>query len=295
MKRVLTAIVLIPLVLLVLFKAPMWLFTLAVGVVALGAAWEYLGFIEAAQLHSMKVAVVVALIAVFAVAALYDLVAWATFSLTLFISVFAIFCFLALAMRQADLTTAFPAAATNALVIPYVFWPLLALCAIRLNRDGLFLIIFLFIVVWSGDIFAYYAGRAFGKHKLAPRISPGKTWEGTIASFVGSIFLAHIVFVDSQQIMYALYRWHLSPIGFGLAEPNRHIRLVHGVVLGALVNVAAQMGDLVESVMKRSVGMKDSGTILPGHGGVLDRIDALLFATPVVFSYVYFVRLIAWL
>jgi len=285
MKRVLTAVVLIPLVLLVLFKAPLWLFTLVVGAVALGAAWEYLGLVKAVRLQPLTMPVLMTCIAVFTVAALYDSVSWATFGLAFFLSVFALLAFLALSMRQPELDSAFASATANATVIPYVLWPFLALCVIRFQQRGVFLIVFLLAIVWSGDIFAYYAGRTFGKHKLAPRISPGKTWEGTIASFIGSVFLAHILFVDNRQIMDALYRWHLSSTPAGLSEVDKHVRLVHGVILGGFVNVAAQVGDLVESMMKRSAGIKDSGTILPGHGGILDRIDALLFAIPVLYFY----------
>jgi phosphatidate cytidylyltransferase len=292
MKRVLTAVVLIPLVLLVLFKAPLWLFTLVVGVVAMGAAWEYLGFVEAAKLKSMRAPALAALLIVFGTAALYDHASGATFALAFYFSLLSMLFLLAWAMRQENLSMAFPSATANLVLIPYIFWPLLTLCAIRSGANGMFLIIFLFAVVWSGDIFAYYVGRAIGKHKLAPRISPGKTWEGTVASFVGSVFVAHIMFVDNQQIMEVLYRWHIAPFASALSISDKETRLFHGILLGGSINIAAQVGDLVESLMKRSVGVKDSGTILPGHGGVLDRIDALLFAIPVLFFYVYFAPLI---
>ena len=287
MKRVLTAVVLIPLVLLVLFKAPMWLFTLVVGAVAMCAAWEYLGLVKALRLHPLTIATLAACVIVFSVAALWERLPWATFGLSFFLSLFALFLFFPLALRQTDFDSAFVSASTNSVVIPYIVWPLLALCIIRSRLSGIFLIIFLFAVVWCGDIFAYYAGRAFGKHKLAPRTSPGKTWEGAIASFIGSVFLAHILFVDNRQVMEALYSWRVAPSPAGLIEADKHIRLIHGVVLGGFVNVSAQVGDLVESMIKRNANVKDSGTLLPGHGGILDRIDALLFAIPVLFFYAW--------
>jgi phosphatidate cytidylyltransferase len=288
MKRVLTAVVLIPLVLLVLFKAPMWLFTLVVGVVAIGAAWEYLKLVDAYGLPSMKVPTLGLVVLVFALAVMDGAVQDPS-SLSIWIICCIMgfpFVLLALSLSTDELPKALPRAAASSLAVPYVLLTLLCLPVIRHAPFGVFLILFTFTVVWSGDIFAYYFGRAFGKHKLAPRVSPGKTWEGAIASFVGSVFLAHMLFVDNHQIMDAFSRWHLvSADSIGLPEMSRHERLLQGIMLGAAVNVAAQFGDLVESMIKRGSGVKDSGTLLPGHGGVLDRIDALLFALPIVCFY----------
>jgi phosphatidate cytidylyltransferase len=143
------------------------------------------------------------------------------------------------------------------------------------------------VVVWSGDIFAYYAGRAFGRNKLAPSISPGKTVEGALASLCGATFVSivlfhfivgigkSLVFLDampSRSVMYA---------DVGASAPSIWL----AVLFGISVNVAAQMGDLMESALKRGAGVKDSGTLLPGHGGVLDRIDAMLIAAPVLWFF----------
>jgi phosphatidate cytidylyltransferase len=290
MKRVLTAVVLIPLVLPVLFKAPLWLFTLVVGVVAMGAVHEYLELLRHYNLLPSRTFTLLITGTVFSLAVAMSGFAkelnplWcATFLVGLIISSPAIF--IVASMRQEDLSLALPSASTGFAAIPYVVLTLLCLPLIRAFSDGVFLILFMFVVVWSGDIFAYYAGRAFGKHKLARRISPGKTWEGTFASFLGSVFLAHILFVDNRQIMEALFRWHIASTPDGLPEMTKHLLLLHGLILGAFVNVAAQIGDLVESMIKRGAGAKDSGTLLPGHGGILDRIDALLFALPVVAFY----------
>ena len=292
MKRVLTALVLIPLVLVVLFKAPLWLFTLAVGVVAMGAAWEYLKLVDGYGVKSMKVFLIVVTAFIYGLMALTSRNQW-DYPAILGICVAVAsspFLFLIGAMETENLAQGLPRAAMSFMVIPYVVLSMLCLVTLRWATSGLFLILFTFAMVWSGDVFAYYAGRAFGKHKLAPRISPGKTWEGTIASFIGSVFLAHILFVDNHQIMDALYRWHLTSLPAGLPEMNKHLLLLQGLAVGGCVNVAAQFGDLVESMLKRGAGVKDSGGLLPGHGGILDRIDALLFALPVVTLYYILVR-----
>src|ERR1700753_3008990 len=114
------------------------------------------------------------------------------------------------------------------------------------------------VCVWSGDIAALYIGRAFGKHKLAPRLSPGKTWEGSAASIVGSMIAAGLVI------------W-IADILNARGNTVRHISepLWQSLLLAAILNVAAQLGDLLESAIKRGAGVKDSGTLLPGHGGIL--------------------------
>jgi phosphatidate cytidylyltransferase len=127
-------------------------------------------------------------------------------------------------------------------------------------------LLFALLVNWAGDTGAYFAGRAFGKHKLAPEVSPKKTWEGAAASVVASVVVA------------GGYVLTLIP----------EIPAVHVVVLAILANIAGQLGDLVESAMKRGAGVKDSGAILPGHGGFLDRVDSTLFALPVTYAYLRF-------
>ncbi len=132
------------------------------------------------------------------------------------------------------------------------------------------LLSFFFLVIMGADAAAYYGGRAFGKHKLAPSISPGKTSEGAIAGMLSSLLLAA-----------GAHYWFFPelPTKFALA-------------LAAVMNVVSVIGDLTESALKRSAGVKDTASILPGHGGVLDRIDSLLFNAPVIyyFAYAYFIR-----
>jgi phosphatidate cytidylyltransferase len=119
----------------------------------------------------------------------------------------------------------------------------------------------LLTVTWFGDTFAYAAGRLAGRHKLYPRISPGKTWEGAVGGLVGSFAAAALA-----------HAWYLPELSWAGAA---------GVALPA--GALGQVGDLCESLLKRAYGVKDSGALLPGHGGLLDRIDALLFAAPYVY------------
>jgi len=136
--------------------------------------------------------------------------------------------------------------------------------AVRLHgagTQGPAVLMFALVIIWVGDTAAYFVGRSIGKHALAPHLSPKKTWEGTVASFVGSLIVAFI-----------FARFMTVP-------------LPHLLGMAAVGNVAGQVGDLLESAYKRSAGIKDSGSILPGHGGVLDRIDALILAIPVVWYY----------
>jgi len=139
------------------------------------------------------------------------------------------------------------------------------------------LLLFLFLCVWSGDIAALYIGKRFGRHKFAPRLSPNKTWEGAIASVLAS----------------CIFGMGLILLGDWFTQQNSPFTKLHTsepwwvfLMLAVVLNAAAQFGDLLESALKRGAGVKDSGTILPGHGGVLDRIDALLLAAPVLWFIV---------
>ena len=122
-------------------------------------------------------------------------------------------------------------------------------------------VFFLFVLIWSSDSFAYFSGRLFGKHKMAPKISPKKTWEG----FAGGVILTLI-------LSYFIEKYHTDLRG-------------NWMVVGFLVAVFAPLGDLVESQLKRNFGVKDSGNIIPGHGGILDRLDSFIIAAPVVYLY----------
>jgi phosphatidate cytidylyltransferase len=148
--------------------------------------------------------------------------------------------------------------------IAYIFGPLT--CAVALHRMNPHWLMVALLLCWVGDTAALYVGKTWGRHKLS-KVSPNKTWEGAVASLVGALLAAGV---------YAHYVIPATPIPI--------------VLLIAIVgNIAGQLGDLAESALKRRAGVKDSGASLPGHGGWLDRIDALLFAIPVVYALVLLV------
>jgi phosphatidate cytidylyltransferase len=130
-----------------------------------------------------------------------------------------------------------------------------------LNGVGPKLLLFALVITWAGDTVAYFVGRAIGKHPFAPLLSPKKTWEGAVGGFVGSLLVG-----------FAFSYWIKAPVPQMLA-------------MAGVGSIAGQVGDLLESAYKRSAGVKDSGALLPGHGGILDRIDALILAIPVVWYY----------
>jgi len=151
----------------------------------------------------------------------------------------------------------------------YIGWLLSHLVALRGLDDGRNWVFLALLATFGSDTAAYFTGRALGKHKLAPSISPGKTWEGTIAGILGAIIISLLFTIPSPLSL---------PLGYGQA-----------ILLGLLVSVFGQLGDLVESLLKRNMGVKDSGRLLPGHGGALDRIDSVVFAGVVVYYYVIWV------
>ncbi len=142
----------------------------------------------------------------------------------------------------------------------FIGWGLSHLVLLRNLDDGRWYIFFLCAILWIGDSLAMYTGKLFGRHKMAPTISPGKTWEGALGCLIGGLCAAVL----------GTY-WFLP-----------HLPLWQGVTLGVMVSCAAQAGDLGESLLKRYAGVKDSGDLIPGHGGLLDRVDSTLFAAPVL-------------
>jgi phosphatidate cytidylyltransferase len=139
-------------------------------------------------------------------------------------------------------------------------------CAFNLRLLNPHWLLFAFLLCWIGDTAAFYIGKNFGRHKLAPKISPAKTWEGAVASVIGGVMVG---------VLYAYY-----------LIPSAPLPIV--VLIAAAGNIAGQLGDLVESAYKRWGGVKDSGSSLPGHGGWLDRIDSSLLSIPAVYGLVLF-------
>ena len=289
-KRIATAAVLIPLVLLLVLKAPLYLLAIVAGAVALVAIAEFLKLAThyAVQPLAPATYAFVALFFVFVIVAttnrtpLLETTA-ILFGITL-ATALAPFVFLTVAMRRTGLPSGYPAAAASTFAFAYIAIPMALLVAIRQQPAGAIWTIYTLLAVWSGDIFAYFIGKSLGRHRMAPEISPKKTWEGAAASIVASVIIGTLWIQHAPQISSALLRIGLidRPAGmYGLEQPP----LWPIILLSAVVNIAAQLGDLVESLIKRGAGVKDSGTILPGHGGMLDRIDAMLFAVPVVWAY----------
>ena len=251
MTRILTALVLIPTFCYVVLWAPQWAFLMAVAVVGVLCFHEYAGL---AALRKIPTAGVFG----YAAGLLILLLPGKDFAFFVLIAIFG----LALALRSRDLAQVLPSAAALLLGVAYIFGSLR--CGIDLRAISSHWLFFALSLNWAGDIAALYVGRVLGRHKLAPRISPAKSWEGAAASLVASVVYG------------ALYFPRLLPA----------VPLAEALGLTAVANVAGQLGDLCESVLKRGAGVKDSGTLLPGHGGWLDRVDSTLFALPVVYFIV---------
>ncbi len=290
LKRILTAVLLIPIVLGLVLRAPVPILALVAALVALLAIQEFLKLSEAYKVRPFHwpTYIFVGLFFLFlAVNPGHDtpLLSTAVFAGTVaFAAVMAPFVFLVIGMRRVDLSTAFPAAMASAFAFAYVALPLGFLVQIREQVSGAFLLLYLLLLVWAGDIFAYFVGRSLGRHLMSPRISPRKTWEGTLASLIASLVVGMLLYKYSLPISTALLNAHLIEKRDGLFALEKP-PLWPTLLLSAGINIAAQLGDLVESLIKRGAGVKDSGTLLPGHGGMLDRIDALLFAAPVLWYY----------
>ena len=252
MKRLATALVLIPAVVWVALYGPYPLLAAVTAAVAILAFAEFRNIAAAHHSHFPLWAG--------AIAGLTILLAPPSI-LTVLPTVVAIMA-LGLALRTEDLAQVLPNCAGLLLGLLYIFGSWRASLSLgELNRHWL---LFALALNWVGDVAAYFAGRAFGKHRLAPVVSPKKSWEGAVASVLASAV-------------------------FGVLYLGRFISGVSAVEafgLTAVANIAGQLGDLSESALKRGAGMKDSGSSLPGHGGWLDRIDSSLFALPVVYLWV---------
>ncbi len=257
MKRALTALVLVPVAVYSVLFAPSQLFLLLVAVFAILCFSEYARIADA-QAMPGYVAGVLILIAPLSQAALI-----------LFLAALAAMC---LTMAAQDFAKGAARAGALVLGIAYIFgsWKTATLLheieapGYRGVAAGHYWLMFALMINWIGDTGAYYVGRKFGKRKLAPRVSPGKSWEGAAASAVTGILFG-VFFVP-------FFIPGTSPLA--------------AAAISLVANAAGQVGDLAESALKRGAGVKDSGTILPGHGGMLDRLDSSLFSIPVVYTLV---------
>ena len=289
-QRIATAVVLIPLVLLLVLKAPAYLLIIVAGAVALLAIAEFLKLVTHYGIQPLSqltyIFVVLFFVSVIVASANLTPLMEATSTLYWMIIATAIapFIFLTAAMLRAELSGGYSAAAASVFAFAYIAIPMALLVEIRRQPAGAIWVLYTLLAVWAGDIFAYFVGKSLGRHRMSPRISPKKTWEGAVASILASVIIGTLWFHHAPQVSSALLRVGLIDRRsgmFGLEQPH----LWPIILLSAAVNIAAQLGDLVESLIKRGAGVKDSGSILPGHGGMLDRIDAMLFAVPVVWAF----------
>jgi len=253
MKRVLTALVLFPLVTYVVLWSPPWAVLAVTALVALLCFYEYSGIAAAYQAGAPGP---------LGYAAGLLMLVLRTDSYALFTVVAVALIALSLALRAADLRAGILRAALLMLGVVYIFgcWRF----APMLAAQDRYWLLYALVLNWIGDVGAYYVGRALGRHKLAPTVSPGKSWEGSAASLAASLIFG-----------FFFLRWAIPAVPAATA-----------LALTAAANAAGQFGDLCESALKRGAGMKDSGTLLPGHGGWLDRVDSTLFTLPVVYLYV---------
>ena len=250
MKRVLTALALIPAVGWVVLWADFWIFLAILATVACLCYREYNDIAAGYDFGAPGV---------IGYGAGLMILFWRDVPFSALVGVTLVA--LVMVMREKDLAHALPRAALLILGIVYIFgcWK----CARPLRETSPHWLMYGLMLNWVGDIGAYYVGKPYGKHKLAPRVSPQKSWEGSIASVVTSVIVG------------TLYLQRFIPT----------VPLWHAIVLTVAANIAGQLGDLAESAMKRGANVKDSGAILPGHGGFLDRVDSTLFALPVVYAY----------
>src|SRR5947209_6835736 len=252
MRRVLTAILLAPLITYIVIWAPLWAFLIVLVAVAGLCFWEYGGIVQAYELPRPGPFGFAAGLAILFTPGrefvLLTLIGAGALTLAAF--------------SQMDLRRVVARAGSIVLGVLYVFGPWR--CAIALRAASPHWLFFALALNWIGDTAALYVGRTFGRNRLAPVLSPKKSWEGAIASVVASIIFG-VVYLP--RVIAGLSWWEAAGIA-------------------AVANIAGQVGDLCESALKRGGDLKDSGTLLPGHGGWLDRVDSSLFAIPVVYAWI---------
>jgi phosphatidate cytidylyltransferase len=259
LKRWLTAIVAIPILIYILGFGPRWLFCVLLLMASLVGLFEFYALTAANLPRFVRTAGYVLTILLFAVSY--------TRQVLIVPAIIAFWAFVPIAFFM--LTHPSPNQQWTAdmsksvLGAVYIVLPLSLLWMIDLQPNGTLWVFFLLVVSFANDTGAFYFGRLFGKHKLYEAISPGKTWEGAVGGLLCSVIAA----------LWFLQILRLHPMSISI------------VALTVLLSIAAQIGDLAESMLKRNHGVKDSGRILPGHGGLLDRIDGLLFCIPVLYLF----------
>lgn len=275
MTRILTALVGIPLVLVCLFWPGGWPWFALIAAVTFMALYEYTRALAAKDIHVHWVVLGVMLTAGLVAAFPGGLGAVFEVAIQVFAPANLVLVVLFLLVGDLAWSRRSPVKNVGATLFGFAWLVLFGfLLALRANRSDLpegSIVLAVLLMIWANDSAAYFVGKAIGKHKCAPAISPNKTWEGVFAGLAGSAAMgiaacaASFAFTDSRL--------------FGSTAEA----VQWGISLGLAIGVAGQMGDLVESAIKRELGIKDFGSLLPGHGGVLDRFDSLMFAAPVAF------------
>jgi phosphatidate cytidylyltransferase len=264
-RRLGTAVIALPALLALMFLAPPWAMVALVALATGIGLWELAALMAAREVRLFRLTGLLVAAAMFVevVGLVVPLPPLLPLTLVVLLGV--------MLRRADDLTNAVPAAAATLLCAGYLGalgGAMAALRSLEPSEAGAWRLTLLLATIMSADTLAFAAGSAFGRHKLAPRISPGKTVEGLAGALVGGIAAALVV-----------RRLGLPDLPF-----------LHAVLLGALVAGVGVVGDLAESFLKRWAGAKDSGTLFPGHGGMLDRLDSLLFGAPVLYYYFHAFR-----
>jgi phosphatidate cytidylyltransferase len=264
MKRVLTAVILIPLVLLLVFRGPFWLMAVVSALISLLAAWEFLSLADLCGARTPRFSVQGAILL------LHFVSFWKPLQAGSALSLLSLALFLLSVFRSPN-DRVLPDAASSIFCLIYVGFTMTTFPLLLARENGPSLLAFLLCVVWAGDSCALYVGGSYGRRRIAPSLSPNKTLEGTIASLVGGLLITGFLVALSGFLA-----------GHDITLLNFPEPLWYWLLLAVVLNAGAQLGDLAESALKRGAGVKDAGNILPGHGGVLDRMDALLIAAPLL-------------
>jgi phosphatidate cytidylyltransferase len=262
LKRWATGVIAVPILIAIIAYGPEEMFALLIALATLVGMAEYNSMVFGTGFRWEKAETLVVTLLILMAVAAGDRV------LLLAILSFAVMVILMLNLLRVD-EEGLDLIRVGKVLVGIVYIPLLMshFISIRQTSDGVHWIFFILVLAFSGDIAAYYVGSRIGKRKLLPKVSPGKTVEGTLGlvcgSIAGALLFRHFFFT-------------------ALSVP-------HAVLLGLVGSIIGQLGDLSESALKRSAGVKDSGVMLPGHGGILDRLDCLMFITPFVYYYRVFI------
>lgn len=273
-KRVITGAILIPIVVVLVYWAPSWLVTVIAAIVALLAMKEFFDLCARMGLKASRTWTMICAVVLFGLQWLQGSVEvhwlsdntelirglpWRYASIEALLLAFVFGMGAIGVIGRMPIVDVLPSIGASAAALLFIAFPFSFLARLEGKAStGPVLVLFALAIVWAGDTAAYFVGKSIGRIKMAPALSPGKTWEGAVGNVVGSLIVG-----------YCFALWQHGSIGAWLTT-------------AVLANIAGQVGDLVESSYKRGAGAKDSGALLPGHGGMLDRIDSLIFAAPVV-------------